>query len=255
MRSQKTANYLQDAVAKRSYNRWLFGIVAKRYSFVTHALSLGRDAHWKKWLVSHIPGGSAPCVIDIASGNGDLAFALLRKFPDAHVAGADLTPEMFGVARNHRHRSRISFVRQDMSQLGFKSARTDIVTGGYALRNAPDLEKTLCEVRRVLRTGGTAAFLEFSKPASRAAAFIEHLLLAFWGGLWGFLLHGRPEIYAYIAESLRVFPDRPSLHALMASHGLPVTQSKLFFFGVMEAIVCTAAEPLSETCRSHPRNR
>jgi hypothetical protein len=54
------------------------------------------------------------------------------------------------------------------------------------------------------------------------------------------VLHGKPEIYAYIAESLRFFPNRVQLHELLARHGLPVTQSKLFFFGVMEAILCTA---------------
>lgn len=236
----KTDAHFHESAAKRTYNRWLFRIVAKRYNVVTHLLSFGRDSRWKRWMISRIPAHIAPTVVDIASGNGDLAFALINRFPSARVTGADLTPEMFDLARNNPNRSRVSFVRQDMCNLGFKSGSAHIVTGGYALRNAPDLERTLLEVRRVLHSGGTAAFLDFSKPANSFAAGIEYALLKFWGGLWGLVLHGKPEIYAYIAESLRFFPNRTQLHELLARHGLPVTQSKLFFFGVMEAVVCTA---------------
>ena len=34
-----------------------------------------------------------------------------------------------------------------------------------------------------------------------------------WGGLWGWLLHGNPEVYAYIAETLALFPDRARFEA------------------------------------------
>jgi demethylmenaquinone methyltransferase/2-methoxy-6-polyprenyl-1,4-benzoquinol methylase len=255
MMKRRSREHLLESHKKRSYNRWLFGIVAKRYNIVTYVLSFGRDSFWKKWLVSRIPVCDSPRVIDIASGNGDLAFALAKRYPDAIVACTDITPAMLALGRSRHGPVRVAFSLQDMQHLAFRAGEADIVTGGYALRNAPDLEKTLHEVRRVLKAGGTAAFLDFSKPSVAVAAFVEYALLKFWGGLWGLLLHGRPEIYAYIAESLRVFPDRPSLHALLARHGLPVTQSKLFFFGVMEAIVCTAAGPLSETRGTHPRNR
>ena len=42
----------------------------------------------------------------------------------------------------------------------------DIVTGGYALRNAPNLETVIDEVNRVLKPCGVAAFLDFSKPGA-----------------------------------------------------------------------------------------
>jgi demethylmenaquinone methyltransferase/2-methoxy-6-polyprenyl-1,4-benzoquinol methylase len=239
MAKRHQKDLLADSLSKRSYNQWLFGIVAKRYGLVTRALSFGRDSSWKKGLVSRITACDSPCVIDIASGNGDLALALLRKFPDARVAAADLNPKMFLAAHKRRH-PRVAFAVQDMWALGFKTACANIVTGGYALRNAPDLRITLAEVKRVLKTTGTAAFLDFSKPPNALAAAIEYALLKFWGSLWGLLLHGKPEIYGYIAESLRLFPDRPALYSLLAEAGIPVTQSKRFFFGIVELIICRA---------------
>jgi ubiquinone/menaquinone biosynthesis methyltransferase len=238
MAKRHSRDYLTESHKKRLYNRWLFGIVAKRYTIVTWVLSFGRDSSWKKWLISFLPPGNAPFVIDIASGNGDIAFRLMEKYPHSIVISADLTRTMFGLGRKDRQKTEIKYVLQDMSLLGFKNACADIVTGGYALRNAPDLEKSIAEVRRVLKSGGIAAFLDFSKPPSKIAALIEYVLLKFWGGLWGLVFHGKPEIYGYIAESLRVFPDRPSLHALLSRHGLPVTQSKRFFFGIVEVVIC-----------------
>jgi ubiquinone/menaquinone biosynthesis methyltransferase len=237
----KSENYLSSPHEKRSYNRQLFSIVAKRYNIVTWVLSFGQDSSWKKWLVQNIPSSKPPMVVDIASGNGDIALRLRRRYSSSVVIAADITPEMAaGTARRRIARSRVPFAVQDMSCLGFKSQCADIITGGYALRNAPDLETTLVEIRRVLKSGGIAAFLDFSKPSLRAAAAIEFLLLKVWGCFWGFVFHGRPQIYGYIAESLRVFPDRTTFHGLLARHRLEVLRSRRFFFGIVEAIVCRA---------------
>jgi ubiquinone/menaquinone biosynthesis C-methylase UbiE len=46
----------------------------------------------------------------------------------------------------------------------------DIVTGGYALRNAPDLGTAIDEISRVLKPCGVAAFLDFSKLGGSESA-------------------------------------------------------------------------------------
>jgi demethylmenaquinone methyltransferase/2-methoxy-6-polyprenyl-1,4-benzoquinol methylase len=238
MHFQRSENYLTVPHEKRLYNRWLFGIVAKRYNIVTWVLSFCRDSSWKKWLVQNIPLSDPSMIVDIASGNGDIALRLRRKHPSVAIIASDINREMVDPVRRHIAISRVPFVVQDMSLLGFKSGCADIITGGYALRNAPDLETTLAEIRRVLKSGGTAAFLDFSKPSARTAATIEYFLLKFWGSFWGLIFHARPQIYGYIAESLRVFPDRTTLHSLLSKHHLAVLRSKRFFFGIVEAVVC-----------------
>jgi ubiquinone/menaquinone biosynthesis methyltransferase len=240
MKTGRRHGYLDLPDAKRRYNRWLFGIVSSRYDLVTRLLSFCRDTVWKKWLVDNLPDDTATRIIDLASGNGDIAFRLRRKYPECAIVAADLTPLMFAPALKRFVDDSIHPVCLDMSCPGFKSACADIVTGGYALRNAPDLSAALVEIRRTLRPGGHAAFLDFSRSSNRGFACMEYLLLKSWGSLWGFLFHGRPEIYGYIAESLRAFPDRTSLHSLLSDHHLEVVKSKRFFLGVVEAIVCRA---------------
>lgn len=233
---------LRSPERKLRYNRRLFSVVARRYDLVTRLLSFGRDAAWKRKLLRVLPpasawtNGSAPVVLDIACGTGDITLLLAEKFPAAEITGIDLTEEMLrrarrrivapGNQRRENRRGTIHFVQGDMNALDKPSGSTDIVTGGYALRNAPDLDHTLREIHRVLRPGGYAAFLEFSRSASPGWSAIQLRLLRFWGQVWGILLHGDPEVYAYIARSLASFPDEREFAALLR---------RLRFTGMAEA--------------------
>ncbi|HSL91355.1 MAG TPA: class I SAM-dependent methyltransferase, partial [Candidatus Limnocylindrales bacterium] len=120
---------------------------------------------------------------------------------------------------------------------GFAGESFDIVTGSYALRNAPDLGRVFDEIRRILKPGGAAAFLDFAKPADPFLQDLQFRLLSTWCGFWGFLLHRNPEIHGYIGASLGTFPDRARLRELLLESGFDLTRSRLFFLGILELIV------------------
>jgi ubiquinone/menaquinone biosynthesis C-methylase UbiE len=65
---------------------------------------------------------------------------------------------------------------------------------------------------------------------------LQFYLLKFWGGLWGCMLHGGPE-HAYIAESLRQFPDRRALREQITRNGFHVEASRNCFGGMLEILV------------------
>ncbi len=240
--SLKIRDHLADPAAKRRYNEALFEEVAPKYDFITKALSLGRDAAWKRAMVAALPALSEPVCVDLASGTGDVAFLLARKYPDAEVIATDLTPAMLDLARINNPPANVRFLQCDMCTTGLPDALADIVTGSYALRNAPDLQSALREIHRILKPGGTAAFLDFSKPESRFGQHITYGLLKVWGGFWGLLLHGNPEVYAYIAESLEHFPDRLELRRQLAENGFTDVRARKFFFGIVKLVQCTSTE-------------
>lgn len=235
--SLKPMEYIRAPESKQSFNRSLFAEVAPKYDFITKALSFGRDAAWKRRLLAGLPDSGSPACIDLACGTGDLSRMLAARYPEGQVTGLDLTPQMLEIADKHTDAFNVAYVEGSMAALPFDTGSVDIVTGGYALRNAPDLNQTLDEIARVLRPGGCAAFLDFSKPANKAGQAIGHFLLKFWGGLWGLLLHGNPDVYGYIADSLALFPDRPELRDRFSKRGFTLHASRSFFGGLLEVVV------------------
>jgi demethylmenaquinone methyltransferase/2-methoxy-6-polyprenyl-1,4-benzoquinol methylase len=235
-------DYLRTPTAKREYNELLFAEVAKRYDLVTRALSLGRDQAWKRVLLDSLPTDLAPVCVDLACGTGDVSFALARRYPQGTVCGIDLTPEMLHIAEARNRFPNVTLQLGDMHRLPFPSGSIDIVTGSYALRNAPSLTVALQEIHRVLRPGGTAAFLDFSKSPNRFLQRLSFAVLYLWGSFWGLVLHRQAAVYAYIAKSLWHFPDRESLRRDLTNVGFAEVFSRKFYFGTLEIITVSKPE-------------
>src|ERR1700758_1899763 len=98
----KIGDHLEDAEKKKYYNERLFSAVAPRYDFITRVLSFGRDAAWKRALISLLPSYDSPVCVDLACGTGDIAFLLAAKYPRGRIAGVDITERMLDIAR-HRN--------------------------------------------------------------------------------------------------------------------------------------------------------
>jgi demethylmenaquinone methyltransferase / 2-methoxy-6-polyprenyl-1,4-benzoquinol methylase len=228
-------NFLLDPDSKRAYVRRLFAVVAPRYGVAAPALSFFRDAAWKKQLVTMVaPPDRGAVILDMACGTGDIMRLIARACPAARIIGCDLAPEMARVASGRLSPAGSGLVTlQDMMFLGLKNGSMDLVVGGYALRNAPDCRATLCETFRVLKAGGTAAFLDFSKSPVPAIARLQTAALLLWGGLWGAILHGRPSVYAYLGRSLNTFSDRKQLLSLFRETGFVPHKTLPKMFGLI----------------------
>lgn len=236
--SLNSVDFLDTPDRKRFYNEQLFTEVAPKYDLITRLLSFGRDASWKRAMMAAIPQARPDVCVDLACGTGDLTLQLKQRFPGAQVIGVDLTPGMIELARQREGAVGLTFEVGDMGNLRFADASVDIITGGYALRNAPDIDVALGEMARVLKPGGCLALLDFSKSPNGILQRIHYGLLKFWGGLWGALMHRHADVYGYIAESLKRFPDREALRGQFQRHGLTPVASRRYFGGMLEWIVC-----------------
>lgn len=204
---------------KRQLNRKLFNIVAPRYNLITRLLSLGRDHRWKKTLVNSLPEKESPLCIDLACGTGDLSILLHQRFKNAQVIGIDITPAMLLLAREIDTSHGIHYLIGDMMHLPVEDNAADIITGGYALRNAPDLVDTLTMIYQKLKPGGVASFLEFSRSKKIVFQALQMKILIFWTSICGFVVHGNRSIYNYIPASLKLFPNLEELEQLSKSIG------------------------------------
>ncbi len=218
----------------RNLNRELFTLIAPQYDDATRYLSLGRDGYWKNWLVADLPDHPAPVCLDLACGTGGLTRRLAAKYPNGSILGLDLTEAMLTQARALGQPPQLRYVVGDMGRTGLPDNSIDIVTGSYALRNAGDLKEALREIYRILKPGGLAVFLDFSKPAHPLLQCISHAVLKLWGGIWGWILHRDPRVYTYIADSLARYPDRRLLASLFKEAGFEIQNTHLAFAGLIE---------------------
>ena len=204
---------------KRRYVRSLFATIADRYDLITILLSAGLDRGWKRRLVSEIPSPANARVLDLACGTGDIAFEAAAA--GSRVIGLDITPRMVRLAslKPQPFRHRVSFVTADMMALPMPDASFDVVTTGYGLRNVPDLPGALAEIHRVLRPGGLMLSLDFDRPANRVVRRVYLGYLTVVGSTLGVVLHGDPDTYRYIPESIQRYPGAAGVCALARKAG------------------------------------
>jgi ubiquinone/menaquinone biosynthesis methyltransferase len=227
---------------KRRYVRTLFATIADRYDFITVALSYGQDRRWKRRLVDLASPGRGTRALDLATGTGDIAFALAAR--GAGVVGLDVTLRMIELAvAKHNKRSperfalpthassgegargfqpSVNFLVGDMLALPFPPASFDIVTTGYGLRNVPDLDVAIDEIRRVLAPGGQFLSLDFNRPdnALVRGAYLAYLTAV--GGALGWTLHRDPDTYRYIPASIRQYPGAGAVARRFETRGFHV---------------------------------
>jgi demethylmenaquinone methyltransferase/2-methoxy-6-polyprenyl-1,4-benzoquinol methylase len=215
--------------------RRLFSTIADRYDFITVALSCGQDRRWKRRLVSMAEPGSRRRALDLATGTGDLAFAIAAAGPV--VVGLDITPRMIELARARSSAGRCAFVVGDMVALPFPSQAFDLVTTGYGLRNVADLAAAVREIARVLAPGGLALSLDFDRPPNWLVreAYLGYLTIV--GSLFGWALHRDPDTYRYIPASIRRYAGSHAVARLLESSGFTDVKSVPVLGGLM-AIHC-----------------
>ncbi len=204
---------------KRRYVRRLFSVIADRYDLITVLLSYGQDRRWKRRLAGMAGSHDTGRVLDLACGTGDITFEMASRA--RHVTGLDITIRMLELARLKpaAGEHRVGFVAGDMMALPFEDGTFTVVTTGYGLRNVPELQVALAEIARVLVPGGLLLSLDFNRPGHPVARSIYLAYLTIVGSALGTVLHGEPDTYRYIPESIRRYPGAAAVCGLIRQAG------------------------------------
>jgi demethylmenaquinone methyltransferase/2-methoxy-6-polyprenyl-1,4-benzoquinol methylase len=203
----------------RRYVRQLFATIADRYDFITGFLSYGQDRRWKRRLIQLARLQPSDRVLDLACGTGDIVFAAAPQVERA--VGLDVTHRMLQLARGRsvRLQADLHCVTGDMLALPFPDHSFTVVTIGYGLRNVPDLQRSLLEIRRVLVPNGRMLSLDFNRPSNPLVRSAYLLYLTTVGSALGYVLHRDPNTYRYIPESIRTYPGAEGVARMMEHAG------------------------------------
>lgn len=239
MRRPEKLNLKEHVAAKEKKQRYvnrLFETIAARYDFFTAFMSYGMDRGWKREMVRMLDLKGSEMTLDIACGTGDIAFMTAARLTTGRAMGLDITQAMLDIAERKRvehHVENVSFHRGDIMRLPFADATFDCVTGGYALRNVPDVAGALAEIKRVLKPGGRLLSLDFGHPPNRVyrRAYLHYLTVV--GSAVGLMMHGDADTYRYIPETLKLYPGQRGVREMMEAAGFVLAGFREFGGGIM----------------------
>ena len=226
---------MPDPVAVNS----MFGRIARRYDRANLVLCGGIDTWWRRRLVAAVRRHAPRDVLDLATGSGDVAFALSRRLdPATTIVGMDFCQPMLDQAEEKKRAAgagrfaNVAFCQGDGLALPLPDASIDAVTISFGLRNLADRARGLREMRRVLRPGGHLFVLEFSQPHAWFRPLYYFYLRRILPTIAG-LVTGDRAAYVYLNDTIGQFPARAALAAEISAAGFSAVQARPMTLGVV----------------------
>ena len=214
----------------------IFASVTDKYDFLNRFLSGRRDVAWRKRAVSEMKFFNTNRFLDVATGTGDLALDCANTYQDVQVIGVDFVEEMVNNGlkkvdkQNLEHRVELKW--GDATNIDYIDDTFDVTAIAFGIRNIPNKEKALSEMKRIIVPNGQIMVLELTTPEP-----------GYWRSTYSFYLNGvlpklakwftkNPAAYEYLADSIMNFPTRGKFLALMESIGLKNCRAIPLTFGV-----------------------
>lgn len=228
--------YKNNKSGKKEQVAQMFNNIARRYDFLNHFLSLGIDHIWRRKAIHCLKDISTePVILDVASGTGDLAIAALKLNPKK-IIGIDISEEMLniGIQKINKRgcQNIIELKRGDSENLEFADNFFDGITVAFGVRNFENLNKGLAEMYRVLKPGGKAIILEFSKPRVFPVKQLYYFYFKVILPLLGKIISKDSSAYTYLPESVSAFPERKQFIQELEKLGFRKCTFKSLSFGI-----------------------
>ena len=214
----------------------MFDRISPKYDALNHLLSFNIDKVWRRKTAKAVAKSHPNTILDLATGTADLAIAVAKRNPQAHILGMDISEKMLDIGKEkvmHQNlANQIELRLGDAASLPFEDDSFDAITVAFGVRNFEDLGKGLSEISRVLKPGGQAVILEFSMPerfpVKQLFRFYFRRLLPFIGKL----ISKDNNAYAYLPASVERFPKPKAFLELLAQHGLIQGTVRPLTFGI-----------------------
>jgi len=215
----------------------MFGRIAGWYDFLNHFLSLGLDVLWRRRLVTllALPDDRECRLLDLAAGTLDVSLEAVRRFTRCRVAAADFCLPMLleGRKKIAKKGAAIDLAQADGRELPFASGSFEAASIAFGIRNIRPREDAYKELFRVLTPGGRLCILEFGSGRRRILGglynfYLERLLPAV-----GKLFSRDDGAYRYLADTIRAFPDEPTLADELRAAGFTGVFWERLTFGIV----------------------
>lgn len=115
--------------------------------------------------------------MDLACGTATLTIAVKKKFPEAKIHGLDGDAKILNIAcrKASVNGAEINFTESNSTALPYPNEHFDAIVSSLFFHHLTpeNKRKTLLEVRRVLKTGGTLHIADWGKPSNLLMKFVS----------------------------------------------------------------------------------
>ncbi len=220
---------------KKKFVQKMFDDISDNYDFLNRLLSLGIDIYWRKKIIQSMDIKNGQHIIDIATGTGDVAFAIDKKY-DVSIVGLDISKNMLKIAKvklekKKTKNTKIEFIHGDAEDLPMGDNSYDHICISFGFRNLGNYDKALKEFHRVLKPGGRLCILEFSQSKSKIFNFIFSFYFnKVLPRVAAFI--SRADAYRYLPESVKYFPNQSKINDFLDNNNFTNVTLQTLTFGV-----------------------
>ncbi len=229
---------VHDQADKAQRVRRMFNAIAPTYELINTMFSGGRDRAWRKKAVRLAAPRPGAIVLDVACGTGDFLRAFERWAPrPLLLVGADFAHSMLVLAME-RSSAALKWSESDALRMPFAAERFDVVSCAFGVRNFQDLDRGLREMHRVLRPGGRAVILEFTRPSNRLFRAVYEL---YCGRIMpraaAVISRDRTGAYRYLPSSVVTFMGADEMCKRLTAAGFAAVLARPLTFGAVTVYV------------------
>ena len=197
---------------KKGLVKGVFNKVFKKYDIMNDLMSLGIHRIWKKNLIQMMNPSNKKRLIDVACGTGDVAKLYLEATDNiSTILCVDPNINMIKECKkNLKKYKNIKWKVCSAERLNVPDNSFDFYTISFGLRNAKNINKSLKEAHRVLKSGGRFLCLEFSKIENNNLEILYKNYSKLIPKI-GEIVVGEKKPYEYLVKSIENFISQKQL--------------------------------------------
>jgi len=197
---------------KKGLVKGVFNKVFKKYDLMNDLMSLGIHRIWKKNLIQMMNPSNKKKLIDVACGTGDVAKLYLEATDNnSKILCVDPNINMIKECKkNLKKYKNIKWKVCSAERLNVPDNNFDFYTISFGLRNAKNINKSLKEAHRVLKSGGRFLCLEFSKIENNNLEILYKNYSKLIPKI-GEIVVGEKKPYEYLVKSIENFIGQKQL--------------------------------------------
>ena len=196
----------------------VFNNVYDKYDLMNDIMSLGAHRSWKKKLVNMMNPSINDSLIDVGCGTGDIGEIYSKATKNkSYILNVDPNRKMIEKGKERlKGYKNILWKIGSGEELDVDNETFNFYTISFGLRNTSNVEKTITEAYRVLKTGGRFLCLEFSKIENPNLEFIYNQYSKIIPKIGKYVV-GTEKPYEYLIKTIKDFINQEELLEVMKS--------------------------------------